>query len=839
MYYPVGNTKSSSVFHAVPGDEFEALFLGCGDVRNVFATARDASTYRSLKHLTVHVNDNTRQIIARAALILLLANELDTECEEDMHFMWDVWYCLDLSHAQNSRLKQYLDRLVAGDYGMQVDMSISTGEEAVRGVWRGWIRLAAGAAPSPAAIRREREAWVVRHVANKPGSRVITAEAAAESLALTTLARLKSFMTSDGVNGFKPYKAEVKAWHVSGAAHFGVNRGDRKGWVTNPTLLHPETGAWEVHYAASPYATFFPLDQGEDLSRNLRDPLRLAKVCMRKFTELVAGFQACAARVKISVRLWLMDAVSCCAYGLPEGQLFDSVDSSNLADNVELLNLLLMAGPRLKKTPQSRLYAQTMIWKGSLRSYLDSSLGVPPEMMPAMFGLRLLTDLTLGAPAFQYHPPLEWAPALESTSALHMSSGDGDSCGVRNALEALASRCCRPEVSETNLSVSNVLIALTPLSLALAAVSAATRVAGIFDPSEDWRANADALLRMLALPACMRLEWNAWMCWLLHGKVAASPNQATEEGPDVRVYSCRLHMLATYTGAMGAPMLRVVLMDGNDMAEAIMKGPERIRKSFSAGQQLNSVCFDTATQEVAFLLQERPDPLSTIILVNMSHQVPLSSVVDFANIKSRAFHRAPPLCARPPLATPILLPSPPPHFAVVSVVEHANHYLATLGFNTDASGNGLKVSATKYVQDPALCAHGASISIPGADQLPLHFAWPVNVDQHKLQRSRKRGILMCTLPKGSSLSLWPGDATFLPKLAPHGLLELTSERVLASAMGFMFIDVDSGSGNGVPGAGDAQDTRWTVPKDPVEAALYDIRETIQILFVMAFRKGVY
>lgn len=64
-----------------------------------------------------------------------------------------------------------------------------------------------------------------------------------------------------------------------------------------------------------------------------------------------------------------------------------------------------------------------MTWKGSLRSYLGSSLGVPPEMMPAMFGLRLLTDLTLGTNTFQYHPPLEWAPALETTSALHMTSG--------------------------------------------------------------------------------------------------------------------------------------------------------------------------------------------------------------------------------------------------------------------------------------------------------------------------------------------------------------------------------------------------------------------------------
>lgn len=90
-------------------------------------------------------------------------------------------------------------------------MSFSMGEEEVRGVWRGWIRLAAGAAPSPTAIRREREAWVVQHVANKPGSRMSTADAAAETLTSTTLARFKPFMTSDGVDSFM-----VKNWSPHG-----------------------------------------------------------------------------------------------------------------------------------------------------------------------------------------------------------------------------------------------------------------------------------------------------------------------------------------------------------------------------------------------------------------------------------------------------------------------------------------------------------------------------------------------------------------------------------------------------------------------------------------------
>ncbi len=82
-------------------------------------------------------------------------------------------------------------------------MSFSTREEEVRGVWRGWIRLADGAAPSPAAIRRERKAWIARNVAANMGTPFMTAEAAAESLTITVLARLKPFMTSDGTDATK------------------------------------------------------------------------------------------------------------------------------------------------------------------------------------------------------------------------------------------------------------------------------------------------------------------------------------------------------------------------------------------------------------------------------------------------------------------------------------------------------------------------------------------------------------------------------------------------------------------------------------------------------------
>ena len=71
---------------------------------------------------------------------------------------------------------------------------------------------------------------------------------------------------------------ELKECLTSGSVHLGGSAGDRKGWVVNPTLLHPDTGAWEVHYHASPYPSFTPFAQGETLSSDRRDPYNFARV---------------------------------------------------------------------------------------------------------------------------------------------------------------------------------------------------------------------------------------------------------------------------------------------------------------------------------------------------------------------------------------------------------------------------------------------------------------------------------------------------------------------------------------------------------------------------------
>ncbi len=110
-----------------------------------------------------------------------------------------------------------------------------------------------------------------------------------------------------------------------------------------------------------------------------------------------------------------------------------------------------------------------------------------------------------------------------------------------------------------------------------------------------------------------------------------------------------------------------------------------------------------------------------------------------------------------------------------------------------------------------------------------------------VQVSRKRRVLMVTLQKSQ---LWPEDEPLLPKLDIDKLPLLPDEEILKKHMVGMFIHTDTAM------RGDLEETLeslqaehrsgegWDKPKDPVEAAVHDARESIQILFVKAWQKVI-
>jgi len=112
-------------------------------VRNALATVAarpDAAA------VTVHLNELSDSVLARAALLLHLSEALNPASEEDMRFLFAVWFCAVLSGQHADRLRAVVRQLLAGAAGARVGVGEGGGgggdsglRERLKAVWSGWL----------------------------------------------------------------------------------------------------------------------------------------------------------------------------------------------------------------------------------------------------------------------------------------------------------------------------------------------------------------------------------------------------------------------------------------------------------------------------------------------------------------------------------------------------------------------------------------------------------------------------------------------------------------------------------------------------------------------------
>ncbi|XP_048238043.1 uncharacterized protein LOC124143033 isoform X1 [Haliotis rufescens] len=101
----------------------------------------------------------------------------------------------------------------------------------------------------------------------------------------------------------------------------------------------------------------------------------------------------------IKIHLWLGNAIVVCETDLPEDLQFDFIDTSNIADKVGLILLLLHCQEKLKH-PNGVLRTESFFWNKvvfiSVKNFLCQCLDIPVSYYPTMIGLHLAEELTLG-----------------------------------------------------------------------------------------------------------------------------------------------------------------------------------------------------------------------------------------------------------------------------------------------------------------------------------------------------------------------------------------------------------------------------------------------------------
>jgi hypothetical protein len=89
----------------------QVLLLGCGDVRNALTTAAALHKAGASSSCEVHLNDISDAVLARNALLLAAAANIDPQKAADVQFLWAVWFNATLSAEHKQRLDVLLQQV--------------------------------------------------------------------------------------------------------------------------------------------------------------------------------------------------------------------------------------------------------------------------------------------------------------------------------------------------------------------------------------------------------------------------------------------------------------------------------------------------------------------------------------------------------------------------------------------------------------------------------------------------------------------------------------------------------------------------------------------------------
>ena len=118
---------------------YQVLFLGCGDVMKTL----EVSTTKHLKNVHIHLNDKNSLVLARNILILKVISDedFDTAKDDDIAFLWDLWYNLEWPESTEKRFMKAVRELLDGKLPENVVIPNRSHLELLVKVWCGWISL--------------------------------------------------------------------------------------------------------------------------------------------------------------------------------------------------------------------------------------------------------------------------------------------------------------------------------------------------------------------------------------------------------------------------------------------------------------------------------------------------------------------------------------------------------------------------------------------------------------------------------------------------------------------------------------------------------------------------
>ncbi|OIW26990.1 MYND finger [Coniochaeta ligniaria NRRL 30616] len=389
-FYAIGNTPAINLTRSLPqGLDADVLLLGCGDVRHILYTAYSEQGFPSRK-LDVTCCDVQEHIVARN--VLLLSFLCEGHATTPTEVLWNVYYHRYLNESDMQVLHTQVRKLLDVSVSLQTWHSCPYGAvlrfcdqatlDSVRAVW--WQYDSAVSAKNTKLYQDKFRSAMKKTNEHKGESFTVYTAARSAAPAYTALA-------SDLMDSVE------NVWHK------GVtDSSSPPAQHPNPVFATALSDSVTLAFPSNPLLSFHLAPAGlklTDLSPLRPSPSanagpsysKLVQIAKLQFTEWTKAFTKLSS--SIVVRFVLADCIAFCqtlqhslgnggtsancyrrqldtralvlddaSYGTAAGapRQFDVIDTSNLADHVGTLNLLVSAGPLLKDKPSSTLYTEIM-----------------------------------------------------------------------------------------------------------------------------------------------------------------------------------------------------------------------------------------------------------------------------------------------------------------------------------------------------------------------------------------------------------------------------------------------------------------------------------------------
>jgi hypothetical protein len=414
FFYPITNTPPVDLCKDIApresADPFTVCLLGAGDVRNVFLTTHQRRKRGDKRKLKFYVNDHNPAIIARDILLLTLAAQTPKKGRRLDHFVEffvHVYADLALTGDNRTRIDAALEDLIANFVLDGSSLTVTEQDQLwyVKKTWALWLTDRQKIRDVNKMREAKNKRWVLERSHRHEASRPVPGSERSNTMRDSDLDLFVEFnynmvlMSNCDLAATPTMREEVSKYYKSG------NIGGQSPTQNrlNPTLFDPETKEFP-HYFTNPFQLVASTTEEKDYSDEEQTLLATLTSC---FKRLLSRF---ALEMRSGTIQVLFDVGDCNLFlseRLSTETTFHVIDTSNLADNLGLMNLLLLGIPRLNSNdPDSILWTQTLkahVPYNSLDAFLQDSLGFRYSVISTM----LQTECTV---------PFESASAFDEES---------------------------------------------------------------------------------------------------------------------------------------------------------------------------------------------------------------------------------------------------------------------------------------------------------------------------------------------------------------------------------------------------------------------------------------